>query len=191
MNIAIYCGTSFGDNPIYKEKAINLIDYLSKKDVSIVYGGSKSGLMGLISNEAMSLNMKVYGVITYTLATQEIENTNITKLEKVATIRERKERMEELADAFIALPGGFGTLEEVSEIFTAIQVGTTNKPCALYNINGYFDKLIDYLKFCKDEGFLLQEHLDSLIVSDDINYIYKKLKNHQAPKSKWEILSAS
>ncbi|QDF28583.1 LOG family protein [Halarcobacter anaerophilus] len=191
MNIAIYCGTSFGDNPIYKEKAINLIDYLSKKDVSIVYGGSKSGLMGLISNEAMSLNMKVYGVITYTLATQEIENTNITKLEKVATIRERKERMEELADAFIALPGGFGTLEEVSEIFTAIQVGTTNKPCALFNINGYFDKLIDYLKFCKDEGFLLQEHLDSLIVSDDINYIYKKLKNHQAPKSKWEILSAS
>ncbi len=115
--------------------------------------------------------MKVYGVITYTLATQEIENTNITKLEKVATIRERKERMEELADAFIALPGGFGTLEEVSEIFTAIQVGTTNKPCALFNINGYFDKLIDYLKFCKDEGFLLQEHLDSLIVSDDINYI--------------------
>lgn len=191
MNIAIYCGTSFGDNPIYKEKAISLIDFLSKKDVSIVYGGSKSGLMGLISNEAMSLNMKVYGVITYTLATQEIENTSITKLEKVATIRERKERMEELADAFIALPGGFGTLEEVSEIFTAIQVGTTNKPCALYNINGYFDKLVDYLKFCKDEGFLLQEHLDSLIISEDINYIYKKLKNHQAPKSKWEILSAS
>jgi len=190
MNIAIYCGSSFGKNPLYRQKSEELIEYLSKKDVSIVYGGSKSGLMGLISEKAIKLNMKVFGVITYSLTTKEIENTNITKLEKVATIRERKERMEELSDAFIAIPGGFGTLEEISEIFTAIQIGRTLKPCALYNVNGYFNKLIEYLTFCKDEGFLMEEHLNSLIVSDDIDYIYKKFKNHKPPKSKWQILSS-
>lgn len=188
MKIAIYCGSSFGNNPIYKEETIKLVHYLKKKDVSIVYGGSIMGLMGLVSNEAIDLGMEVYGVITYKLARNELENDRITKLYKVDTIRERKAKMEEMADAFIALPGGFGTLEEISEIFTAIQVGNSKKPCALYNVNGYFDKLINFLEYCKDEGFLLKEHLNSIIISDDIDYIYNKFKNHKAPLTKWDIL---
>ncbi|WP_320033568.1 TIGR00730 family Rossman fold protein [Halarcobacter sp.] len=188
MNVAIYCGTAFGESPIYKEKTIELINYLNEKDSKIVYGGSKVGLMGVVSNHAMSLGMDVYGVITHGLANKELENENITKLYKVETIRERKAMMEDLADSFIAMPGGFGTLEEITEIFTTIQIGNSKKPCALYNVNGYYDKFIEYLNFCENEGFLLKEHLDSIIVSDDIEYIYKCFENYTPPKNKWDIL---
>lgn len=185
MNIAIYCGSSFGNDKIYEEEAIKVIQYLNKKNSSIVYGGSISGLMGTISKEAVSLSMKVHGVITYNLANKEIENKNITNLYKVNNIRDRKAKMEELSDAFIALPGGFGTLEEITEVFTSIQIGLHQKPCALYNLNGYYDKLIDYLQDCVLKGFIQQEHVDAVIVSDDIDFIYNSFEKYQAPKSKW------
>lgn len=187
MKIAIYCASSFGNNEIYEKKAKELIHYLKTKNASIVYGGSKSGLMGTISNTAMSLDMKVIGVITENLADKEIENKDITKLYKVDNLRQRKAKMEELADAFIALPGGFGTLEEISEVFTSIQIGLHKKPCALYNLNGYYDKLIDFLKECTKNNFINEKHLNSIIVSDDINFIYNSFENYQAPKNKWEL----
>lgn len=187
MKVAIYCGSSFGNDKIFNEKALEVVDFLSSKKVSIVYGGSKSGLMGTISNEAIKRGMEVIGVITHDLAFKEIENTSITQLYKVETIRERKTMMEELSDAFIALPGGFGTLEEISEAFTYIQIGLHNKPCALYNLNGYYDKLIEFLKNCVDNGFISKEHVDAIIVSDDIEYIYNAFTKYQAPKSKWEL----
>lgn len=187
MKIAIYCGSSFGKSEIYNKKALEIIDFLASKNSSIVYGGSKSGLMGTISDEAMKKNMEVIGVITYDLANKEIENKSITKLYKVETIRERKAMMEELSDAFIALPGGFGTLEEISEAFTYIQIGLHNKPCALYNLHGYYDKLVEFLKNCVENGFISKEHVDAIIVSDDIEYIYNAFTKYQAPKSKWEL----
>lgn len=187
MKIAIYCGSSFGNDEIFNLKAKEFIQFLSKKEVSIVYGGSKSGIMGTVSNDAMALNMEVIGVITHDLAYKEIENKNITKLFKVDTIRERKAKMEELADAFIAFPGGFGTLEEISEVFTNLQIGNSNKPCALFNVNGYYDKLMFFLKNCVENGFINKEHYDAIILSDDIEYIYKSFKNYKAPKSKWEL----
>ncbi len=187
MNIAIYCGSSFGNNRIYEKKAKDLIKYLSKKNATIIYGGSKSGLMGTISEEAIKLNLEVHGVITHYLADKEIENSAITKLYKVSNIRERKAKMEELAEVFIAFPGGFGTLEEITEVFTSIQIGTHTKPCALYNINGYFDELISFLENCVNEGFIQKKHFDAIIVSDDIEYIYNSFLEYKAPKSKWEI----
>lgn len=187
MNIAIYCGSSFGNENIYEQKAKEIINYLSKKDVSIVYGGSKSGLMGIISKEAMTSGLKVYGVITKDLAKKEIINNDISKIYQVEDIRERKAKMEELADVFLAIPGGYGTLEEISEVFTSIQIGTHGKPCALYNLNGYYDKLIEFLKNCVNEGFIKQLHLDAIIISDDINYIYNSFLNYKAPKNKWEL----
>lgn len=188
MNIAIYCGSSFGKDKIYNKKAKELINYLAKKDVIIVYGGSTSGLMGTISEEAMNSGLEVHGVITHNLADKEIENKAISKIYKVSNIRERKAKMDELSDSFIAIPGGFGTLEEISEVFTSIQIGTHTKPCALYNINGYFDKLISFLENCVKEGFIHKEHLDAIIISDDINFIYNSFLDYEAPKSKWEIL---
>ena len=190
MKIAIYCGTAFGKSPIYKKKAIEMVHFLKSKECSIVYGGSKVGLMGVVSNEAMSLGMHVHGVITYGLADKELENRNISKLEHVETIRERKAKMEELSDAFISLPGGFGTLEEFSEILTSMQIADSNKPCALLNVNGYYDKFIDFLNNCEKEGFLLKEHIDAIIVSDSIEEIYNSFKNYKPPRKKWEILSS-
>jgi len=187
MNIAIYCGSSFGNDKKYIEHAKKVINYLSTKDVNIVYGGSNSGLMSTISNEAIALNMDITGVITHKLAIKEIENKGLTTTYKVDNIRDRKAKMEELSDAFIALPGGFGTLEEISEVFTSIQIGNHQKPCALYNLDGYYDKLIEFLQTCVDKGFLRQLHLDAIIVSDDIETIYNSFKNYQAPKCKWEL----
>lgn len=187
MNIAIYCGSSFGDEKIYQEKAKEIIKYLSTKNVAIIYGGSKSGLMGTISNEAMKLNMEVHGVIPKHLANKEILNDTISNIYYVKDIRERKAKMEELSDAFIAIPGGYGTLEEISEVFTSIQIGSHNKPCALYNQNGYYDKLIQFLENCVKEGFVKQEHLDAIIISDDINHIYNSFLKYKAPKNKWEL----
>ncbi len=191
MNIAIYCGSNYGNDKIYIKSAKEVIGFLAKKEVNIVYGGSNSGLMSIISNEALSLGMNVTGVITHKLALKELENLNLTEIYKVNNIRERKAKMEELSDAFIALPGGFGTLEEISEVFTSIQIGTHTKPCALYNLNGYYDKLIDFLQNCINEGFLQQEHLDAVIISDDIRYIYQAFENYNAPKSKWELLNVN
>lgn len=187
MKVAIYCGSSFGDDEKYTKEAKKIVQFLNKKNSSIVYGGSKSGLMGVVSKEAMNLEMEVLGVITHKLANKEIENREITKLYKVDNIRDRKEMMEELADAFIALPGGFGTLEEITEAFTSIQIGLHAKPCALYNINGYYDHLIAFLQNCVEHGFIKQVHVDAIIVSDDIDFIYKSFEEYQAPKSKWEL----
>lgn len=186
MNIAIYCGSSFGNDKLYENEAKRVIHFLKEKDVSIVYGGSKSGLMGTISNEAISLNMNIQGVITYDFAIKEIENENISTIYRVDNIRDRKAKMEELSDAFIALPGGFGTLEEISEVFTSIQIASHTKPCALYNLNGYYDKLIGFLKDCVINGFIDEKHLNAIIVSDNIEYIYNQFINYKAPKSKWE-----
>jgi len=190
MNIAIYCGSNFGKNSIYKNKALQMVDFLAQNKCSIVYGGSKAGLMGVISNHALKKNMQIYGVITHDLAKKELENEKLTNIIKVKDIRARKAKMEELSDAFIAYPGGCGTLEEISEILTAIQVGYTTKPCAFYNLNGYYDNLIYFLQNAVNEGFMLKEHLDSIIISDTIEEIYMKFENYKAPKSKWEILKA-
>lgn len=186
MNIAIYCGSSFGNNKIYEEQTKLLASALSKNDMNIVYGGSIQGLMGIISNESLKYNNEVIGVITYDLANKEIENKNISKIIKVETIRQRKEKMEELSDAFIALPGGFGTFEEIFEILSYAQIGYHKKPCAFLNTNGYYDYLIKFLHNCEAEGFINKRFIDMIIVSDDIDTIIKKIKDYNAPKAKWE-----
>jgi uncharacterized protein (TIGR00730 family) len=186
MNIAIYCGSSFGNNPIYEEGTKKLAKQLAEKNFNIVYGGSIQGLMGTISNESLKNGNKVYGVITYDLVDKEIENKNITQIYKVNTINERKEKMEELADAFIALPGGYGTLEEMTEVLSSTQIGYHKKPCAFYNLNGYYDKFIDFLKNCVKEGFISSTYVDMLIISDDIEDLVEQISNYKAPKNKWE-----
>lgn len=188
MKIAIYCGSSFGNDEIYEKQVKPFIDFLAQKNSIIVYGGSKSGLMGTISNYALSLRMEVIGVITHDLSSKEIENKSVSKLYKVDTIRDRKAKMEELSDAFIAYPGGFGTLEEISEVFTNIQIGNNKKPCALYNLNGYYDKLVDFLENCVENGFINKEHFNAIIVSDNIETIYKSFEEYKAPKSKWDLI---
>ena len=185
MNVAIYCGSSFGNNKIYEETTKLLAQKLALKKINIVYGGSLQGLMGVISNESLRLNNKVIGVITHDLVSKEIENKNITQIYKVDTMNQRKEKMAELADAFIAIPGGYGTLEEIFDVITSAQIGYHKKPCAFLNINGYYDKLLEFLKNSVKEGFIAKDYVDMLIVSDDIDEILEKISTYKAPKDKW------
>ena len=186
MNIAIYCGSSFGNDEIYEKSTKILAKKLAMKKYNIVYGGSLQGLMGIISNESLKYNNMVIGVITYDLVSKEIENKNITKIYKVETMNQRKEKMEELADAFITIPGGYGTFEEIFSVISAAQLGYHQKPCAFYNINGYYNKLIDFLKNCAKEGFIREDFVDLLIVSNDIDEIIHKIETYKSTKSKWQ-----
>ena len=186
MNVAIYCGSSFGNNKIYEESTKVLAKKLAIKKFNIVYGGSLQGLMGIVSNESLKYNNTVTGVITYDLVSKEIENTNITKIYKVDTMNQRKEMMEDLSDAFITIPGGYGTFEEIFSVISATQLGHHQKPCAFYNINGYYDKLIEFFYSCSNSGFMDRRFVDMLIVSDNIDEIIEKIKNYEAPKAKWD-----
>lgn len=187
MNIAIYCGSAFGSSEIYEKATKDLAQKLAQKNINIVYGGSKQGLMGIISNESLNLKNFVTGVITYDLASKELENENISKIYKVDTVNQRKEKMAELSDAFIAMPGGYGTFDEIFDVITSAQIGYHKKPCAFYNINGYYDKLIDFLKNCVKEGFIKENFVNMLIVSDNPDEIIEKISSYKAPKNKWEI----
>ncbi|QKF73097.1 putative Rossmann fold nucleotide-binding protein [Aliarcobacter faecis] len=186
MNVAIYCGSAFGNKDIYKEQTIKLAKKLALNNINIVYGGSKQGLMGIISNESLKQNNRVIGVITYDLASKELENMDITSIYKVETINQRKAKMEELSDAFIALPGGYGTFDEIFDVISSAQIGHHQKPSVFFNINGYYDKLIEFLYSCVENGFIAQRFVDMLIVSDDIDEIIEKIKTYKAPKAKWE-----
>ena len=186
MNVAIYCGSSFGNDKIYEEQTKILALKLAEKNFNIVYGGSLQGLMGIVSNESIRYGNSVTGVITYDLAGKELENTNITTIYKVHTISERKTKMEELSDAFIALPGGYGTFDEIFDVISSAQIGYHQKPSIFFNINGYYDKLIDFLYSCVENGFIAKRFVDMLIVSDDIDEIIEKIKKYEAPKAKWE-----
>lgn len=186
MNIAIYCGSTLGNSKLYTQKTKLLAQTIKKHNFNIVYGGSKAGIMGVLSKEAIKNNINITGVITYDLKNKEIANENITKLYEVKSIRERKEMMENLSDAFIALPGGFGTFEEIFEVLTNAQIGYHKKPIAFYNIEGYYNKLFDFLSSCSNNGFINKKYVDAIILSDDIEEILEKFKSYKAPKGKWE-----
>lgn len=186
MYVAIYCGSSMGTEKIYEEKAKDVAKAFAQNNMNIVYGGSESGLMGVVSSEGMKLGIDVIGVITKNLAKKEIAKNDITELHTLANIRERKAKMSEIADAFIAMPGGYGTFEEIFEMLTEHQIGYHKKPCAFYNVNGYYDKLIEFLDVSVKNGFIERRHKEMLIVSDDIEEIITSIKNYQPPKAKWE-----
>lgn len=186
MNVAIYCGSAFGNDDIFGQKSKELAQKLASKNINIVYGGSKQGLMGIVSNESLRLNNKVIGVITHDLSSKELENIGLSAMYKLDTINERKAKMEELSDAFIALPGGYGTFDEIFDVISSAQIGYHEKPCIFYNINGYYNKLIEFLHNSSDAGFIKKEHVDMIIVTDDPDELIEKLLSYKAPKSKWE-----
>lgn len=186
MKVAIYCGSKKGSNKIYEQKALQLINTFKQYSFSLVYGGSVSGLMGTISNQAIKNNLQVTGVITYDLIKKELANEKLNELYKVNTIRERKALMEELSDAFIAMPGGYGTFEEIFEVISNAQIGYHKKPCAFYNVNGYYDNLVNFLNTCVNENFIDKRFIDMLIISDDPEEICKRILNYKPVKAKWE-----
>src|SRR5918993_1835297 len=153
-SVAIFCGSSSGTDPLYKVQATALGITLAHQRIEIIYGGAKVGLMGAVADAALSAGGKVTGVIPRFLRSKEIAHTDLTELIMVESMHERKTKMHELCDGIIALPGGFGTLEELFEILTWAQLGLHKKPIGLLDVQGYFDPLLSFLDHAMDQGFV-------------------------------------
>jgi len=166
MNICVFCGSSIGNNLIYEEAAQELGRLMAESSHSLVYGGGNVGLMGAIADSVLKHNGKVIGVIPDFLLRLEVGHRGITELEVVSSMHERKKRMADLSNAFIAMPGGWGTLDELAEILTWKQLGLVTQPIGLLNTLNFFDPLLDQMRLMVSAGFLRQENLDFLKVED-------------------------
>lgn len=180
--IALYCGSRSGNNPIYQEKAIALAKGIADYGFGLVYGGASIGLMGQVANTVITHGGEVVGVIPEFMLDYEIAHNNLTELHVVRNMHERKAMMAERASAFIALPGGLGTFEEILEIATWGQLNQHQKPMMLYNVNGFYDALIQQIDHAVIEGFLPPQHRAKLIVCHSSQQIFSALKNLDSPK---------
>ncbi|ACU64061.1 LOG family protein [Chitinophaga pinensis] len=185
-SIAIFCGSNFGKDPVYKEATIELARCIVKNNLRLVYGGAAVGLMGLIADEVLALGGQVIGVLPEKLRDREVGHKNLTELHIVSTMHERKAMMANLSDYFVAIPGGIGTLEEIVEVFTWAQLGLHAKPCGMLNINGFYDKFRDLLASMSQEGFLSEHQFNSLIFDNEPESLLHKVMNQQVEyHSKW------
>jgi len=164
MNVCVFCGSSIGNNPVYQEAAYDLGRLMATSQHALVYGGGNVGLMGVIADSVMENHGKVIGVIPDFLLRREVGHRGVTELEVVSSMHERKKRMADLANAFIAMPGGWGTLDELAEILTWRQLGLITSPIGLLNVNRFFDPLLEQMRVMVKEGFLQKENLDLLKV---------------------------
>jgi uncharacterized protein (TIGR00730 family) len=163
MRICVFCGSHAGNNEIYVNAAREMGRTLAARDIGLVYGGGRVGMMGALADAALLAGGSVTGVMPQSLVDRERQHSGLTELHTVASMHERKTKMAELADGFIALPGGAGTLEEIFEQWTWAQLGIHQKPCGFLNTNAYFDPLRKMIDHMAAEGFLLQAHAAMLI----------------------------
>jgi hypothetical protein len=185
-SICLYCGASPGKNPLFKQAAAHFGETLAARKIQLVYGGGSVGLMGVAADACLAAGGEVIGVIPQLLMDKEVGHAGITKMHVVANMHERKALMTELADGFIALPGGYGTLDELFEALTWLQLGYHKKPVGLLNIDGFFNGLVSFLDHARDERFLRDMHRDSLAVDADLNILIDKLAAAEPPDTgKW------
>ena len=179
--ICVYCGSHVGNNPLFTEQARLLGNLLAGQKHTLVYGGARGGLMGIVADEVLAHGGKVIGVIPEFFLSQGIEvaHQELTELHVVSSMHERKQMMASLADGFLALPGGIGTLEEIMEVFTWNQVGIHLKPCALLNIDHFYDPLLGLLRHMVEKEFLHRKHLERLIVEETPEIVLKRLVEHK------------
>ena len=183
--VCVYCGSSAGGSPVYAERAAMLGTRLATENLTLVYGGGNVGLMGLVADAALAAGGEVIGVIPEQLVGWEVAHQGLTRLEIVATMHERKARMFDLSDAFIALPGGFGTLDEMFEMLTWRQLGLGDKPCAFLDVDGFYTPLIAMLDRMVEERFLREAHRRDLWHGEDIDALLQWMREYQpAPGEK-------
>lgn len=180
-NICVFCGSNQGNNPEYLKAARLLGETLARRNLTLVYGGGNVGMMGALADSVLQYGGRVTGVITQKLVKLELSHLNLTELIVVETMHERKSIMAERASAFIALPGGFGTLEEIFEVLTWGQLGIHKKPCGLLNVNHYFDDLIHFLRNTVQEKFITPEHFSMLMVEKDPEILLEKFTTYIPP----------
>jgi uncharacterized protein (TIGR00730 family) len=184
--ITVFCASSFGTEKIYEEQAILVGKTLAEQDIELVYGGANVGLMGAVADGALNAGGKVIGVLPNFLRSKEIAHLGLTELVLVESMHERKTKMNDLCDGVIALPGGFGTLEELFEMLTWAQLGLHKKPIAILNINGFYDSLIALLQTMTEKGLLKEVNQKMLLVSDSIDDLLHQMQNYTAPTvGKW------
>ncbi len=186
-SIAVFCGSSVGNSPIYMDMAKELGKAIAQSERTLVYGGAQVGCMGAIADSALQNNGEVIGVIPEKLKNVELAHLGLTELHVVKTMHERKAKMADLSDAFVALPGGAGTLEEWFEVFTWAQLGYHQKPCAFLNINGFYDPLLKMLDHTIEEGFMREDYRELILVESNIEKLFSKLENSRSLlQAKWE-----
>ncbi|GAA3547761.1 TIGR00730 family Rossman fold protein [Zobellella aerophila] len=184
--VCVYCGSSLGNDPRYRQQARALGEEIGRTGLELVYGGSSVGLMGILADSALAAGGRVHGVMPESLARAEISHTRLTQLDVVADMHARKARMARLGDAFIAMPGGLGTFEELFEILTWAQLGHHNKPVGLLNVNGFFEPLLALIDHAIGQGFIKADYRALLVVAEQPEQLLAQLDS--APrniKPKW------
>jgi uncharacterized protein (TIGR00730 family) len=179
--IAVFCGSSSGKKDVYKDAARNLADVFIKNNISLVYGGANRGLMGILANRMLEQKGQVMGIMPGFLIDKEVAHHGITELIRVETMHERKALIQQKSDGFIAMPGGFGTIEEIFEMITWGQLLIHKKPCAFLNINAYFSFVGSFLEKAVSEGFLKKEYKEMILIEDDPDTLVKEILNYRHP----------
>ena len=177
--VCVFCGSSPGRGPVYMRAAEDLGSEIARRGMTLVYGGASVGLMGMVARTVLDAGGRVIGVIPESLKDQEIVQDGLLEMYIVSSMHERKAKMVELSDAFIALPGGFGTLEEFFEVITWAQLGIHVKPCGLLNISGYYDKLLSFLDDAVEEGFIYGLHRDVILTANNPSELIEKMQSYK------------
>ncbi len=185
-NLCVYCGSSTGRIPDYTSAARQLAHAMVSKGIGLVYGGASVGIMGKIADAVLEEGGSVVGIIPKGLFVKEVAHTGLTELRVVGSMHERKSLMADLSDGFIALPGGFGTIEEIFEILTWSQLGIHRKPCGLLNVCHYYDKLIGFLDHAVSEQFIKNDHRSTILIDECPDTLLEKFEAYKAPETaKW------
>jgi hypothetical protein len=176
LSICVYCGSRFGDLPDFEAAARLLGRLIARDGGQLVYGGGRVGLMGALADATLAAGGRVVGVIPQALMKREVGHNGLTELHVVQTMHERKQLMAERAEAFIALPGGIGTLEELYEVWSWQQLGYHDKPVALLNVGGYYDALLTFMAESHQRGFVSHAQHDALMVDDDVERLLERIR---------------
>ncbi|MBA0128004.1 TIGR00730 family Rossman fold protein [Haloechinothrix sp. YIM 98757] len=190
-SVCVFCGSSRGAEGRYLEHASDLGALLARRGFRVVYGGAQVGMMGVVADAALAAGGEVVGVLPQSMADREIAHTGLSELHVVDGMHERKAMMAELSDAFIALPGGIGTLEELFEIWTWMQIGLHDKPVGLLDVAGFYQPLLRMVEHMVREGFLHSANRDTLAVDADPVRLLEAFSRHAAPVDKWATLDTS
>jgi uncharacterized protein (TIGR00730 family) len=180
-SITVFCGASEGNNPLYRNTGYNTGKLLAEKKIRVVFGGGKIGIMGAVADGALEHGGEVIGVIPKFLRTKEVTHYGVTQLHVVSTMHERKMLMHQLSNGILALPGGYGTLDELFEILTWAQLGMHEYPIGLLNVNGYFNHLVQFVHHMCAEGFLSETVRNLILVDDDAERLIDRMQHYVAP----------